>query len=177
MITGIFKVSHNFAFLRSCFVIYTRWFNISKVSRIIVGWCLFVFIVILVLTLCVLCMVFPQLCYPLVVDIVPRLPILHYMNEVVAVESHPTSPSFLPSWLGRRWLIFINDWICLRGGTVVMLILMVVVEVSRANWLEQLARDWHVLSNQIRIGPIIKQKRRLLRLVLLLWADISLACT
>lgn len=174
MIPRVFKVSHNFAFLCSCFVIYARRLDISEISRIIVG-CIFVFIVILVLILYVLSMVISKFCYPLVVDVVTRLSILHYMNKIIAVED--TTSSFLSSWLGRRLLIVINHWIHLRCSTVMMLIFIVIIEVARADWLEQLPRDWHVLSNQFRIGSIVKHKGRLLRFVLLLRPDISLSCT
>jgi len=174
MIPWVFKVSHNFAFLCSCLIIYAWRLQISEISCIIVR-SIFVFIVILVQILCVLCMVFPKLCDPLVVYVVAGLSILHYVNEVIAVE-HTTS-SFFPSWFNRRSLIVFNDRIHLRGSTVVMLIFLVIIEVARAYWLEQLPRDWHVLSNQIWIGPIVKHKRRLLRLVLLLWTDVSLPCT
>jgi hypothetical protein len=175
MIPWIFKVCNNFAFLCSCLVIYTGRFNISKVSRIIVR-CIFIFIVILVL--CILCLIFPKLSDPSVVDVVTRLSILHYMYEVVAVQRRSTSSSILSSWLSRGWLLIIfNCRSCLRSSTVVMVIFLVVIEVARTHWLEQLPRDWHVLANQIWIGPIIKHKRRLIRLVLLLWTYKSLPCT
>ena len=174
MIPRVFKVSHNFAFLCSCFVIYARRLDISEISRIIVG-CIFVFIVILVLILYVLSMVISKFCDPLVVDVVTSLSILHYMNEIIAVKH--ASSSFLPSWFNGRSLIVFNDRIYLRCSSVVMLIFLVIIEVARADWLEQLPRDWHVLSNQFGIGSIVKHKGRLLRLVLLLWPDISLSCT
>lgn len=174
MIPWVFKVSHNFAFLCSCFIVYAWRLYISEISCIIAR-SIFVFIVILVQILCVLCLVFSKLCDPLVVYVVAGLSILHYMNEVIAVKH--ASSSFLPSWFNRRSLIVFNDRVYLRCSTVVMLIFLVIIEVARANWLEQLPRDWHVLSYQIWIGPIVKHKGRLLRFVLLLWTNVSLPCT
>jgi len=174
MIAWGFKVSHNFAFLCSCFIVYAWRLNISEISCIIAQ-SIFVFIVILVQILCVLCLVFSKLCDPLVVYVVTGLPILHYMNEIIAVKH--ASSSFLPSWFNGRSLIVFNDWVYLRCSTVVMLIFLMIIEVSRADWLEQLPRDRHVLSYQIWIGPIVKHKGRLLRLILLLWTNVSLPCT
>lgn len=174
MIPWVFKVSHNFAFLCSCFIVYAWRLYISEISCIIAR-SIFVFIVILVQILCVLCLVFSKLCDPLVVYVVAGLSILHYMNEIIAVE-HAAS-SFLPSWFNGRGLIVFNDWVHLRCSSVVMLIFLVIIEVARADWLEQLPRNRHVLSNQIWIGPIVKHKGRLLGLVLLLWTDESLPCT
>ena len=174
MISRIFKVSHNFAFLSWGFIINTGWLDICKISRII-SRSIFIFIVSLISILGVSCLVFSKLSNPLIVDVVSSLLILHYMNEVIAIQGS-TPSSFLPNWLSSRGLIVINDWVYLWGSTVMVWFLLVVIEVPRADWLEQLARDWHVFSYQVWIGPIIKQKRRLY-IVLLLWSYIPLPCT